>query len=228
MGNIKQFILKLPLVKPLLMLVIKRDRFKGSAEYWERRYLQGGTSGSGSYNRLGEFKAEIINDFVAANNVNSVIEFGCGDGNQLVLAKYPNFIGLDVSQKALLICIDRFSNDKTKSFFMYDSLAFRDNFNLFKIDLALSLDVIYHLVEDAIFEKYMFDLFNSATKYVIIYSSNFNKKFTYYETDRDFTTWVAQNINGWKFVKKIDNRYPQDFKDDENTSRADFYFYEKL
>lgn len=39
-------------------------------------------------------------------------------------------------------------------------------------DLSLSLDVIYHLVEDEVFETYINTLFKSARRYVIIYSSN--------------------------------------------------------
>ena len=48
------------------------------------------------------------------------------------------------------------------------------------------------------------------------------------QTDRNFTSWVEQNIKDWKFVKKIDNRYPHDPNDIDNTSRADFYFYERI
>ena len=228
MSQLKKIILQIPLVKPLLTVLIKRDKFTGSGDYWEKRYREGGNSGSGSYNRLAEFKAEVLNEFVASRKIESVIEFGCGDGNQLSLAKYPAYVGLDVSKKALQICIERFKQDATKSFFLYDSMVFCDNIKLFRIDLAISLDVIYHLVEDDIFEKYMHDLFNTAKKYVIIYSSNFDKKFTFYETDRNFTAWIESNIKGWKFVKKLDNRYPHDDADPDNTSRADFYFYERI
>lgn len=49
---------------------------------------------------------------------------------------------------------------------------------MIKGDLALSLDVIYHLIEDEIFEKYMKDVFRASTKYVIIYSTDFEKSFS--------------------------------------------------
>ena len=75
-----------------------------SGRYWEQRYLSGDNSGSGSYNRLAQFKAEVLNDFVEKNNVSEVVEWGCGDGNQLKLAKYPRYTGFDVSQKAVDIC----------------------------------------------------------------------------------------------------------------------------
>ncbi|MBI9084342.1 MAG: hypothetical protein JEZ11_12140 [Desulfobacterales bacterium] len=74
-------------------------------EYWERRYAQGGTSGAGSYGRLAEFKAEVLNTFVEERGVQNIIEFGCGDGNQLSLAKYPSYVGLDASKTAVTQCV---------------------------------------------------------------------------------------------------------------------------
>ena len=80
-------------------------RFPGSGTYWETRYSGGGNSGAGSYGQLAEFKAEVINDFVISKGISSIIEFGCGDGNQLLLARYPRYTGLDVSKVALARCI---------------------------------------------------------------------------------------------------------------------------
>ena len=62
--------------------------FPGSTKYWQERYATGGDSGVGSYEKFAEFKAEIVNAFVSTYGVTSVIEFGCGDGNQLRLATY--------------------------------------------------------------------------------------------------------------------------------------------
>src|SRR5579864_6395854 len=81
---------------------IFRPRFPGSQTYWDQRYAEGGTSGSGSYGEQAAFKAEILNGFVARHGIQSVIEFGCGDGNQLSLASYPSYVGLDVSRTAIL------------------------------------------------------------------------------------------------------------------------------
>lgn len=59
----------------------KLKRFQGSEEYWIRRYNKGRKSGAGSYGHLAAFKAGILNRFVRENEVKSVIEYGCGDGN---------------------------------------------------------------------------------------------------------------------------------------------------
>src|SRR5258706_45661 len=90
--------------------------FRGSGRYWESRYVSGGTSGAGSYGVQAEYKASFLNSFVADNNVRTVVEFGCGDGNQLRLAAYPSYLGLDVSSKAVHMCIEAFRSDQSKSF----------------------------------------------------------------------------------------------------------------
>lgn len=208
--------------------IVKPGAFPGSVQYWEERYKKGGTSGAGSYNRLAEFKAQVLNTFVENHNITSVIEFGCGDGNQLSLAKYPTYIGLDVAPTAIALCAEKFSTDKTKSFFLYNSKAFFDNHNLFKAGLSLSIDVIFHLVEDEIFENYMHHLFNAAEKFVIIYASNYNLNQTFHEKDRNFTSWVEINRKDWRLKEKIVNRYPYDPSYPENTSKADFYIFEKI
>ncbi len=95
---------------------------------------KGGSSGTGSYNQLAKFKAEFLNKFVAEYDIKSVTEFGSDDSNQHALFNFPVFIGLDASKKAIAICMDRYKQDRTKSFFLYDSLSFIDNVGFFWAD----------------------------------------------------------------------------------------------
>jgi 2-polyprenyl-3-methyl-5-hydroxy-6-metoxy-1,4-benzoquinol methylase len=202
-----------------------KKRFESSEKYWEDRYLANKNSGAGSYGRLANFKAEILNAFVAKENIQTVIEYGCGDGNQLSLAQFPNYIGFDVSEKALEICRNKFMEDESKSFYS----TFDSKFKEIKADLVLSLDVIYHLIEDDVFHDYMNRLFSSSNKFVIIYSSNYNKQLTAHVKCRKFTDWVeSHESSNWKLIKYIENQYPFDEKDPNNTSMADFYIYEKV
>src|SRR5947207_2716559 len=97
--------------------------FNGSAEYWETRYADGGNSGAGSYEKFAAFKAEVLNDFVRTHGVQTVIEFGCGDGNQLSLAEYPTYTGFDISATAVTICRNRFAGDPSKTFRRVDEYA---------------------------------------------------------------------------------------------------------
>lgn len=112
-----------------------------------------------------------------------------------------------------------------KSFFLYDQDCFQDPIRLYKADLCMSLDVIYQLVEDSVFETYMENLFNASNKWVVIYSSDRDR--TYHGShvrERAFTEWINSNRPGWKLEEKIDNPYPLE-PGNPVTSFANFYFF---
>jgi len=224
----KEFIKKIPIVGRLAVQIyhwlVPAKPFSSSMDYWMQRYAAGGNSGPGSYHKLAEFKAEILNSFVKEKDVKTVIEFGCGDGNQLRLARYPSYIGFDISPEAISRCRKTFSNDKSKVF------RFMEQHQGEMAELALSLDVIYHLVEDDVFNDYMNKLFNSSTKFVIIYSSNtsFNPDDQQqYIKHRNFSIWVEEHRPDWKLIDLIPNRYPLVNNNWKEGSFADFYIYEK-
>lgn len=192
-----------------------------SARYWSARYQSGGSSGAGSYGRLAHFKAEIINDFVREKHISSVIELGCGDGSQLELANYPNYLGFDVANESIDICHAKFQHDKTKDFRNTSAWDYE------RAELVLSLDVIYHLVEDAVFHEYMQRLFASSEKFVIIYSSNHVDEHPASHVEhRRFTDWIDVYHADFKLIQHIPNAYPL-VSDDKNESFADFYIFEK-
>ena len=85
-------------------------------------------------------------------------------------------------------------------------------------DLALSLDVIYHLVEDNVFEEYMTILFNAAQRYVIVYSSNTDSQPWLQKPHvkhRKFTPWVSSKMPQWQQVGFQEGHF------------ADFYIFTK-
>jgi hypothetical protein len=226
--GIKEQLLKIPAIRSWKRSR-EKARFSGSEAYWEQRYQSGGNSGSGSYDQLAHFKAEILNDFVRKNAVQSVIEFGCGDGNQLSLSDYPRYMGLDVSPTAVNICHDKFKGDPGKGFYLYSTTAFYDPLRVFHADLALSLDVLFHLVEKEIHDRYLLHLFGAADRFVIIYSSDYDQKeepIHQHENRRGFTRFVENNLPGWKLREVIRNRYPTESYGLKG-SLSDFYIYEK-
>lgn len=200
-------------------------RFPGTRFYWEQRYRAGGNSGPGSYGRLARFKADVLNEFVKKHGVQSVIEFGCGDGHQLGLAEYPAYVGLDVSPAAVERCIERFRDDASKGFFLHAHKAFRDPQHLLSADAALSLDVIYHLSEDDVFDEYMTHLFDAAKRFVVVYSSNHDEPVAAYLRHRRFTAWIERNRPGWVLFDEVINPYPFDPLQPDETSFANFYFF---
>lgn len=226
--KLKRTIKQIPLVRDVAKFIYnipKYPFFNGSKEFWEKRYKKiEGTSGPGSYGKLAEFKAKIINNFIQDKKINSVLEFGCGDGNQLSLFKIPKYTGLDVSKNAVKRCIKKFEKDNTKSFFLYEPECFLDNLDLLNSDATLSLDVLFHLVEDHVFEIYLKHLFSTAEKYVIIYSSNTDEnsiaRAPHYK-NRKFTKYIESNFRNWQLVQTINNQYPQE-------SPSNFYIYKKI
>lgn len=226
--RVRNLVKKIPGVRSLArafyFIFTRPDRrFSGSEEYWKERYRSGGNSGAGSYRKLAEFKAGVLNSFVKAKGVETVIEYGCGDGNQLELAEYPSYTGFDVSPEAVSRCRERFPDDKTKTFQLMKE--YRNE----TAELTLSLDVIFHLTEDEVFSVYMRRLFGSSKRFVIIYSSNTDQQEKFqapHVKHRKFSEWIAQNEPGWKLLQHIPNQYP--YKGDENEgSAADFYIYGK-
>lgn len=222
----KEFIKKTPILGRLAQR-IKRElnlrRFRGSTDYWENRYAASGTSGEGSYNQLAHFKAEILNAFVLENHIQNVIEWGSGDGNQAGLFQFPAYTGFDVSDTALAKCRARYKDDPTKQFKAVKVYAGE------QAELAISLDVVYHLVEDAVFEAYMRQLFGSATRYVIVYASNTDDNSDNHAPHvrhRHFTGWVEEHVPDWQLIQHIPNRYPYN-GDYTQTSFADFYIFQK-
>lgn len=195
-----------------------------SKVYWEERYKSGGTSGAGSYNKLAEFKASVINKFVVENDIKTVIELGCGDGNQLTYMTYPHYVGVDVSSSIIQSNIIKFKNDPTKCFYMTEDRLKYINQNY---DLAISLDVIFHLLEKDVYEQYMDDLFSLSTRFVIIYSSNYEAYTPWPEfRHRNFMSYIQDNkMDEWKLHSYIPNQYPYKIGHENDTSYSDFYIF---
>jgi hypothetical protein len=206
----------------ILQRGVNMATFKSSEKYWVERYRRGGNSGFGSYGKLAQYKADILNDFVEKNALGTVIEYGCGDGHQLTLAKYPHYIGFDVSPDAIALCRKLFADDRNKTFYLMDEYDGQ------KADLTLSLDVIYHLVEENVFEKYMRLLFVSSKRYVIVYSSNVdaNSFSSPHVKHRNFTRWIEANVQAWDLIKHIPNAHAH-VRNSKERSNADFFIYQK-
>lgn len=200
-----------------------------SQKYWENRYKKGGNSGGGSYNKLAQFKADILNNFIKTNyeEINYIIDYGVGDGNQLKYLNIDNikYLGIDVSKTVINKCINEFSKDNNKSFLLYNNNILKN----IKGDLVLSCDVLYHLIEDNIFYNYINNMFNISNKFVIIYAKdeNFNK--TKHVKFRKFTDYINNNYINWKLINHIPNKYPETDNNHNvhEVSPSDFYIYKK-
>jgi hypothetical protein len=133
---------------------------------------------------------------------------------------------LDVSATAVDLCRERFREDPTKSFALYEPTQYRMGAD--QADLALSLDVVYHLVEQTVFERHLRHVFGAASRFVIVYSSNVDAVgVAPHIRHRRFTDWVGAQLPEWSLIETRQNRYPGSFDHTDETSFAQFHFFEK-
>ena len=209
------------MIAKLVRRILGKPSFS-SKSYWENRYSAGGNSGDGSYGQLSEFKADYINSLISAYNIQTAIEFGVGDGNQLTLINYPNFVGIDISKTIVQKCKEKFLGDTSKEFFVYDpALPVLSK----QFDISLSLDVLYHLVEESVFIGYLKDLFKTSHKYVLVYSTNFHENETDHVYHREFTKYVESMFPDFKLIETKENPF---YGYGQQKSRANFYLFEKI
>lgn len=185
------------------------------SNFWEERYKTGGNSGAGSYGEYAIYKAQIINDYIKKYNIKTISDFGCGDGNQIgLLVGYEEYHGFDISEYVINKCREKFK-EMPMSFY-------GDILKLPEVDLCLSLDVIYHVVDEKDFEFYLSQLFNKSKKFVLIFSSNHDSNkhsATNYIHHRKFTDWVEKNYKNFKLVEELENFLQ---------TSAKFYLYERI
>jgi SAM-dependent methyltransferase len=197
-----------------------------SNSYWEHRYATGGNSGAGSYGDLAAaYKARVINEFVTNHSVQEVAEFGCGDGNNLLLYdKIPHYFGYDVSSTVIRRArqSEWAANKKKNASPACTFLHYGGNRSEVKrhYEFVMSLDVLYHLVAVNLFLSYMETLFFSATRYVLIYA-----------TDEDIHTRRAKHVMFRRFTPYIDARFKcwklkTAYEHHKLASSATFFLYE--
>jgi glycosyltransferase involved in cell wall biosynthesis len=205
-----------------LLTVVRQRRFRSSSHYWEQRYRVGEGSGVGSYGKYADYKADVLNRFFAEHNVRKVADFGCGDGNQLRLLRCAEYLGLDVSPAAVEHCRALYRDDPSKTFVVNNGPDAIATVRVFGPELTMSLDVIYHLVEDETYERYLTNLFEVSSRYVVIYSTNADRRYDFpHQVDRRFTDYIAKHITGWTTLAVFDN--PHKGPD----TQSDFHIYQK-
>lgn len=167
-------------------------------DYWEHRYQLGKRgSGPGSRGAEADRKAAFINALVEEHRVNRVIDFGCGDGEIASRITSRRYIGLDVSQTAIDLCAQRVQLPR-RSWLLFDGLKAPQ---MPKGDLALSLDVIFHLTEDDLYRRHLRMLFRAAPL-VCIHSSNRDEAGEPHVLHREFLPDVPKS---WSILHRPEN-----------------------
>ncbi len=125
------------------------------ASYWEKRYLAGRLgSGRDSMGERAKAKAEFVNDVIDRHKVRSIVDWGCGNGEVAQWFRVNDYMGLDVSPAA--VALARSKGLDARQFDGFDDPGLR-------ADLALSLDVLYHLIEEDYYQRHIALVFGSAS-----------------------------------------------------------------
>ena len=173
-GNFPMTIRKI--VREIIPFVSKR--FDNSTQYWVDRYKWGGNSGKGSRGEVAHAKANFINSFCSEKKITAVVEHGSGDGLCASLINVEKYIGLDISDMAIDAAKRRCADTSRYTFLNILRIPKKDiqNFVDAKIGnlprVSISMDVIFHLIEDEVFFEYLEKLQSTTEKYIIVYSSD--------------------------------------------------------
>lgn len=192
------------------------------ASYWDRRYLQGRTSGAGSEGEFARAKAEQVRRVIERERVTSIIDWGAGDGHVLGLVdpQVP-YLGVDISRLAVT---------RLRRSFPHHSFALAANYRGQRADLALSLDVIFHLVNDLDYQAYLHRLFGSAERLVLIHSTNHDGETTGRHVRwRHWTPDVADWYPDWRLSERTVSLAASmsGHGPDDDPSRLGFYLYRR-
>jgi CheY-like chemotaxis protein len=191
--------------------------FFNSTRYWQRRYKSGRSSGAGSRGANAAYKARFINDFIRSHNIETAIEFGFGDGVQLDLCEYPDYLGFEVSRTAIQQRREQFRGNATRRFKHLDAYAGE------KADLTVSLDVLYHLVESPVYDAHLTHLFDSSDRYVLLFSTCFdgNPSSVNHVRHRNTREWIDEYRPDWQPIRLTTPTI------ERPDAAADFFAYEK-
>ena len=137
-------------------------------QYWENRYALGGDSGAGSKGEKYAFKRDFINHIVQQYSIKTIVDFGCGDGSQIAEITVNSYYGLDISPSAVARCRERYAD---RPEFQFDLIT---QTTLTRYDLAISLDVLYHIIDPSLYAAYLHRFF-SHSQYSLLYA-NFSEK----------------------------------------------------
>lgn len=195
----------------------------GSTAYWRERYRDGGTSGAGSYGRLAVYKAHIVNLVAHRHRVRTVLELGCGDGHQLALFSVREYTGTDVVPEVIERCRLAHPDDRRRRFSLLSELEPPPG----GYDMTLSLDVIYHLVEDDVFEDHMRALFDLSRRLVLVYSSDHDERPpSEHVRHRNYSGWVDEHRPDWSPIEDFEQPFPRvEGSHPRHTTLATFRLY---
>lgn len=194
-----------------------------SSEYWESRYIRGGDSGLGSFGLLAVNKSKVLMEIITSHEIKSVIDLGCGDGNQLKYFNFCNldYLGYDVSAFVIDKIRAKYHKNNNYRFSSDFSEIVEFNLRMTKPSIVISFDVLYHLVQDATYFEYLRKIEILSPDFILIYSTNFDQgSDKYHVRHRKFTRDFSSCFPEYSLLSLIHSPVHPD-------TSADFYFFGK-
>jgi len=133
-------------------------------KYWEERYSRGRDSGSGSYGKNAAFKAEIVNRVIEDYHCKNMVEFGCGDANQMTLFTRIPYVGYDISSTIIERDKKKYADLPQSEFLIMDMGADYSNIK----DLSICVDVLFHLTIEEDWLKLIDHVCKAGKKMIVI------------------------------------------------------------
>ena len=134
-------------------------------EYWCARYEQGGMAGAASYGDSAKKRGACVTNVLQRYSVQSLIDLGCGDADQVSHIHVPCYFGVDVSPAAIRRCIRSCKDDASRKF-VVDHAVPPEIF----ADAILLMDVLHCLTDDELFRTVLKSAFchPSASMVIIV------------------------------------------------------------
>jgi SAM-dependent methyltransferase len=163
------------------------------ASYWDDRYRIGVREGEWAVSRA---KAEFVNFMIQNYGIGTMVDYGCGNGDMLAHIRgewlpdeHVTYVGTDISLEAIKQVRSRFPD----LYFIHRPKLRQQT----HAELSLSLDVVQHQVTEAALIGHLDDLFDRASKLVIVYGTNTE------------SGQSAVNVRHWWWTPIIPIRYPE-------------------
>lgn len=167
--------------------------------YWIERYNRGGSSGAASYGRSAVARGQYISTLIRGYQCTHVIDFGCGDVDQVQQIKVPFYMGVDASSFIIRKCIQH-----THRCFRIATTVPSD-----RTDAILLLDMIKCLTDDFSYHEVLRTTFLHPTAtIVIIAAKDHNLWESSHIRHRGFSLHIAETYTDWT---RIENREPSCF-----------------
>lgn len=198
------------------------------ASYWDKRYEQGIGAGAGSKGRLAAFKLKAVQDIVDAYDIKSVADVGCGDGAQMRNLRVKQYRGFDVSEVAIDLATAGAKIQPPD--WMYQVMSEDAVSESGIVDMAMSIDVLFHL-DETMYKRHLDMLFHLSRRYVLIYAPNHDGKGLELASHMFFREFVPTVKELFKLdpVLHVENEFPPEpvkGRVKSDTSFADFYLFD--